>query len=452
MKNPLNKTCDDLKTRLSALKVSAEGASRRVHAIKTFNLAAKNAEIERLERENHALGNSVSAFTNTVDRTKTELRLSIAELTIEVSDSISREERTKFDLTRKKNHLKAEPNRWHPIHGTRVFFENLRLSREIDASYRNILFLQKSQQRLELLSDAINLREWIFSKDEQRLLGVRYFEVLKTTEDIQQALSRSEAELASVQQLLLESQERIRQLKEEVSAFSASNLADHENSYNAFLREINSLELELARKEDFRLNLDFQMIPLNQEHRKLVEERRRIERDVRDGDNPGTGPSSNQQRNLERIERSIAKIESRIAHLVRNATRTVNRIVLDGNNLCYEKNSPIGLRAVSKLATKLATNYEVLVVFDASIRQMAKPTNNSFPDFPKEVVVHIVNAKTSADETILRLSSQPGQFVISNDRFIDFPEAPAVSNGRIIRHEMVRGHLLVHDLQIDLRY
>lgn len=58
MKNPLNPICEELKARLAALRISAEDANKRIHAIKTFSSAAKLAEIDRLTREVGALGES----------------------------------------------------------------------------------------------------------------------------------------------------------------------------------------------------------------------------------------------------------------------------------------------------------------------------------------------------------------------------------------------------------
>jgi hypothetical protein len=42
--------------------------------------------------------------------------------------------------------------------------------------------------------------------------------------------------------------------------------------------------------------------------------------------------------------------------------------------------------------------------------------------------------------------------VISNDRFRDYTDKPAVRDDRLIRHEIVAGQVLVHDLDLRLGF
>jgi hypothetical protein len=43
-------------------------------------------------------------------------------------------------------------------------------------------------------------------------------------------------------------------------------------------------------------------------------------------------------------------------------------------------------------------------------------------------------------------------FVLSNDQFQEFPEKAAKRYGRVIRHEIVTGRVIVHDLNIDVEF
>jgi hypothetical protein len=39
-------------------------------------------------------------------------------------------------------------------------------------------------------------------------------------------------------------------------------------------------------------------------------------------------------------------------------------------------------------------------------------------------------------------------YVLSNDRFAEYAEKPAVRDGRVLRHEILNGRILVHDLDV----
>lgn len=45
-----------------------------------------------------------------------------------------------------------------------------------------------------------------------------------------------------------------------------------------------------------------------------------------------------------------------------------------------------------------------------------------------------------------------GAYVISNDRFRDFTDKDAVSCQRLIRHDIVAGKVLIHDLNLSVAF
>ncbi|KRC22556.1 hypothetical protein ASE31_22005 [Acidovorax sp. Root217] len=65
--------------------------------------------------------------------------------------------------------------------------------------------------------------------------------------------------------------------------------------------------------------------------------------------------------------------------------------------------------------------------------------------------VHVVAENRRADETILMGAEIDSKiFVLSNDRFADFPEKKAVFGKRIIRHEIVYSTIYIHDMNIAI--
>lgn len=159
------------------------------------------------------------------------------------------------------------------------------------------------------------------------------------------------------------------------------------------------------------------------------------------------------QREIESVCRNLEKVEKRLRQIVQAATREISRLVIDGNNLCYEGKDFIGLSPLIALTYAIAENYEVIVVFDANIRQLLGQNDQQIAyGFPREVRVHVVTCKQAADQTVLEMASDSNAYVISNDRFRDFTDKSAVNAQRLFRHEILAGKLLVHDLNIAITY
>lgn len=155
------------------------------------------------------------------------------------------------------------------------------------------------------------------------------------------------------------------------------------------------------------------------------------------------------RRQLAAVERSVVKLEKRIEHIGELGARDVRGLVVDGNNLCYEGQEFIGLAAVEALCGRLAHRYVVTVVFDASIRQRLGSVDAVVRRELAGTKVHVVASRTGADETILDTAQDTYVWVLSNDRFREYPDKPAVAAGRLIRHEILNGRIFVHDLGVD---
>lgn len=156
---------------------------------------------------------------------------------------------------------------------------------------------------------------------------------------------------------------------------------------------------------------------------------------------------------LERIDRDISKIEDRLRNEAQRGSRQVKSLIIDGNNLCYQGEDFIRLAALTPLCRELETRFDVTVVFDASIRRLLGLTKDAAitEALGGRTRVHVVASRGGADETILRAADDPFTYVLSNDRFADYRDIAAVREERLVRHEILRGRVLVHDLGIDVK-
>ncbi|MDF8362979.1 hypothetical protein [Achromobacter anxifer] len=158
---------------------------------------------------------------------------------------------------------------------------------------------------------------------------------------------------------------------------------------------------------------------------------------------------------LRRVEADITKLRARIAELVKIASRDVRNIVIDGNNLCYEGGSGfIGLAALEAIVPVLAEAYKVTLIFDSGIRGKLKLSNKDIEAaFPDAAQVHVVASKRKADELVLDVAGDDRYtFVLSNDRFADFPEKSAVKEARVLQHEIFCQMARIYDLRIEVPF
>lgn len=158
--------------------------------------------------------------------------------------------------------------------------------------------------------------------------------------------------------------------------------------------------------------------------------------------------------NIERLKREINKLKNKARNQALRASRIINKVIIDGNNLCYEGEEYVGLEPLKPLVPVLADDYELLVVFDSQIRSMLGKNSSQINSiFENNSKIHIVASGQSADETIVNLASaNDSYFILSNDRYIDFQEKNAVKNNRVLRHEIISDRILVNSLGINIKY
>jgi len=160
------------------------------------------------------------------------------------------------------------------------------------------------------------------------------------------------------------------------------------------------------------------------------------------------------ERDLRRINRDYEKAHKRAMEIGQKAARRIDAIVIDGINLCYDSNQFIGLSALETLIPILQNDFAVTVVFDAAIRRMAKSNDKEISKkLGRRVQVHVVATKGKADETVLDLAENDTHtYILSNDRFGEFNDKRAIREGRVLRHEIVKGRILIHDLGVNAEY
>lgn len=157
---------------------------------------------------------------------------------------------------------------------------------------------------------------------------------------------------------------------------------------------------------------------------------------------------------LRGVDESLGKLRARIDGLVRFATHDIRRIVIDGNNMCYRSGQFIDFLVLEAVVPLLAQKYEVRLIFDASIRRRMGMRNQDIEArFPQARIVHVVANRQKADETILSVAEEDDHtFVVSNDKYVDYPEKMAVKERRVLRHEIVDQVAYIHDLHIAAKF
>lgn len=160
------------------------------------------------------------------------------------------------------------------------------------------------------------------------------------------------------------------------------------------------------------------------------------------------------ERDLNRIDRDYEKTYKRAKEIGQKAARRIDVIVIDGINLCYDGNQFIGLSVLETLIPILQNNFEVTIVFDAAIRSMVKLNDKEISEIlGGRSRVHVVATKGKADETVLALAEDDRHtYVLSNDRFGEYNDKRAIREERVLRHEIVNGRILIHDLDVNAEY
>lgn len=280
------------------------------------------------------------------------------------------------------------------------------------------------------------------------------------------------------EKVLRSHQQRQAQL-EKHSAIDPLELKSDLNALNSHLEQ---LRIEFANTLSDKQRVDALLSPMILEQRNLTIHLQSLQREVKlaesfdqrlshasngyekklvhdecsktfDGEGRPGRVKQQKQREMLTTRRNLEKVEARLKQLVQLASRTISTLVIDGNNLCYEGGEFIGLDPLYAITNALAEDFRVIVVFDASIRKLLRMNDQQVAHgFPREVMVHVVASKQAADQTVLETASASDAYVISNDRFRDFADKAAVSDQRLIRHEIVAGKVLIHDLNLAVPF
>ena len=184
-------------------------------------------------------------------------------------------------------------------------------------------------------------------------------------------------------------------------------------------------------------------------------ERAQIHEECRDtlGEDRPSNVAKKLTARLKHSRYELEKLEARIFKDASIAAREIQQIIIDGNNLCYDNSGFIGLSALLEVVDDLAATYSIIVVFDSDIRSLLESNDASIrSEFPDYVEVHIVAGREKADLTVLSLAKEDVVYVISNDNFTDYRDQKAVQSQRLIKHEITRERVFVHELQVDRSY
>lgn len=320
----------------------------------------------------------------------------------------------------------------------------------------------------------LNPKNW-FSKDQQRL-RIQLKEKDGQIERLIKILASRQAELKQQKSVTVA-------LQSDIERFRAFDVESTQGAMDEKRHQLLKLKAEYTVLEERRAQVDDALSPLIKELEDLVTRKKQLaeqlgvidsyqarlsfasnsyERKMVHQDCEkkfGTGNPQRAKARIERelsgINRSIEKLDSRAEKLAEIHSREVRKLVIDGNNLCYENgNQFVGLAPLVALTKALLDRFEVLVIFDAAIRSMVRASDAEIRSaLPKGVNVHVVATRQTADETLLEAASELGDvYVLSNDRFSDFPEKEVVRSQRLIRHEIIEGKVMVTDLGLVESY
>jgi len=358
-----------------------------------------------------------------------------------------------------------------------------------------------AQRRSAILSQELERYRNFDAPVKQQELRTAQEQLEKYREELTQLEHLYEAETGELEALfskkaglrLEEARSRLETLSRELRDYRDFNVEDHERELASVEQEMQRLEKKLDSLEYWEKVAQKKLRSLQKECEVLqgkklqaendLQRARRLEHQLKLANNSYERAMIHQQcewefgdgsparvagklsREIERLERDLKKLEERMEELCRRYDRIAQaeHVILDGNNWCYDGDRFIGLAALKAVIPILAQSpygYRVSVIFDGSICPMLGVGPGVVEDrllngIRVDIVptVHIVPSRQSADETILRLAEDdPHAYVLSRDRFGDYPDRRAVREDRLIPFELLDGQLFIHELELHLQY
>lgn len=219
------------------------------------------------------------------------------------------------------------------------------------------------------------------------------------------------------------------------------------------LEELQECEREiqyLKRQKAEAQNLDAELSrAANSYERKLVHEK--SQRNFSTGSPRKVADRATRQIAAKR--RDAKKLQHRIEALIQHESQDVRSLIIDGSNLCYEGNKLIGLSSLRALCEALPKEINVEVIFDGSIlKKLGLLNEKALHAHLPDIAVHLVYDRAGADETILEAAADQTTYVISGDRFADYPDKAAVRESRVFKPQIINRRILVPQLGINLKY
>ncbi|MGO2140767.1 MAG: hypothetical protein ACTH30_10155 [Leucobacter sp.] len=273
--------------------------------------------------------------------------------------------------------------------------------------------------------------------------------IATTNESLQQHAS---FDIAAAEAEISELKAEIRSTTEEISSVKAQEAARLQligiplKKLHSVEHEIRDLEDEVAKAE--RMDRDLSRAA-NGYERKLIHDR--SQREFDDGTPRRVAERATQR--IVAMRRDEEKLRRRVEELIERESQDVQSLVIDGSNLCYEGDRLIGLFAVRELCEKLPQDLSLTVVFDASIlKKLGLPSEEALRAKMPGVAVHMVDDPAGADETILDAAENRTAYVISGDRFVDYPEKAVVQENRVLRSRIINKRVLISRLDINFEY
>lgn len=277
----------------------------------------------------------------------------------------------------------------------------------------------------------------------------------QTTSQVEQARKRlaqhDKFDLESTVKLLSAFPHSIKQTKADIAALDAkltqveTRIQPHVIEHKRLKDESSALSADIDAAESLNRSLD---AAPNGYERKMIHDKCE--------DRFGTGRPSdviNDRRGkLRRLENNIPKLERRIREELEKSARKIEHLLIDGNNICYEGQSFIELRALIALLAALAGRYTVTVVFDAGIRPLLKASTQDIERrLGPNVTTYIAPTETVADEYLLKLAeNNKNAFILSNDKYAEYHDYDAVKSGRLLRFMIAGDKLMANDLDITV--
>lgn len=334
-------------------------------------------------------------------------------------------------------------------------------------------FTHESRSLRSRMGSRLNPKNWFDSDERQKRQLLRR---------IRKDICHAEGECREAQSMIKTRTEKISDLQSAIVKFDEFDRDHARTEAEALAHDIKMNTREKDRLKERRSYVESKLSPLRKESLELGERREHavdalriaesLERRLSNAPNSyeramaheacerqfdiGSPKkvAAKQERVIRQIDRDLEKLTTRAQALAKKHGRQIDTIIIDGNNLCYESNAFIGLAALDALVYAIKSRFNIVVVFDSGIRRLVKSNDKQLQEwFGSDVKVHVVATSAAADETVLDLAGEDkNAYVLSNDRFADFREKGAVRHRRVIRHEIVCGKILVHDLDIRLDY